>query len=165
MSRTISQNAPNFAAGPSKLDRLSRRVVLGLICAMAGLAAAGTGGIFLLKPGTAQAGRPVAGTLRAAANYARLPAMHFTLTDGDRLRELRVRVVLDMDPAAPAKTVESYGPRIASAMSNVILDTDAGDLRGRNGAFYIKDAVMRTASRELGAMKIRQVLVQELIMR
>ena len=106
MSRTISQNAPNIAAGPSTLDRLGRRVVLGLLCTMVGLAAAGTGGAFLLKPGAAQAGRPVAETLRAAANYARLPAMIFTLADGDRLRELRVRVVLDMDPTAPAKTVE-----------------------------------------------------------
>ncbi|MGR0185822.1 flagellar basal body-associated FliL family protein [Azospirillum aestuarii] len=170
MSRTIRQNAPNIAAGPSTaatstLDRLSRRVVVGLLCTMAGLAAAGTGGAFLLKPGTAQAGRMVGDTLRTAANYARLPAMIFTLSDGDRLRELRVRVVLDMEPTAPAKTVESYGPRIASAMTNVMLETDPGELRGRNGAFYIKDAVMRTAAKELGAMKIRQVLVQELVMR
>lgn len=56
MSRTIRQNAPNIAAAPSTLDRLSRRVVVGLLCTMAGLAAAGTGGAFLLKPGTAQAG-------------------------------------------------------------------------------------------------------------
>lgn len=164
-ARGVAQGVARGSGGFSTLDRISGKIILGLMVLLAGLSAAGAGGAFLMKPAKAHAGLPVEQEPPAMANYARLPAMNFTLTDGDRLRELRVRVVLEMDPQAHAKTVESYGPRITSAMTTEMLDVNAGDLRGRDGSVLIKDAVMRTASKELRPMKVRQVLVQELVLR
>lgn len=152
------------ASRTSPLDRVSGKIILGLLALMIGLSLAGAGGIFLLKPATAHTGN---GTdiVHPVANYARLPVMNFTLNDGERLRELRVRVVLEMDPHAVPKLVESYGPRIASAMSGLMMDITPAELRGQDGTYVIKDAVMRAATTELRTMKIRQVLVQELLLR
>lgn len=161
MPRTMGPAPRGF----SSLDRIGGRIILGLMLLMVGLSAAGAGTAFLLKPAKARAGRPVAEEAPALANYARLPAMTFTLSDGDRLRDVRVRVVLEMDPQVQPKTVESYGPRISSAMSTAMQEVDATELRGGGGTSLIKAAVMQTASKELGAMKVRQVLLQELVMR
>ncbi len=160
MGSTTSRSGPSAAAP----DRIGGRVILLLLAGLVGLAAAGTGGLFLLKPGTALAGRPAA-EARTAIRYARLPVMNFTLTDGDRLRELRLRVVLEMDPSVEPETVEPYGPRIANAMSNHMQDVAPQELRGGGGSILIKEAVMWTAGRELRPMKIRQVLVQEMLLR
>jgi len=146
------------------LDHVSGKIILGLLVLMIGLSLAGAGGIFLLKPATAHTGNG-AEVVHPIANYAPLPVMNFTLNDGDRLRELRVRVVLEMDPHAVPKLVESYGPRIASAMSGLMMDVAPAELRGQDGTYIIKDAVMRAAAKELRSMRIRQVLVQELLLR
>lgn len=152
--------------GFSALDRISGRIILGLMLLLVGLSAAGVGGALLLKPGNTRPGsHPAGAEATRAANYARLPAMTFTLSDGDRLRDVRLRVVLEMDPQAQAKTVESYGPRITSAMSTMMQEVPATELRGGGGTSFIKDAVMQTASKELRPMKVRQVLLQELVMR
>ncbi|WP_448203155.1 flagellar basal body-associated FliL family protein [Azospirillum sp. sgz302134] len=147
------------------LDRISGKVILLLLALVIGLSLASAGGLFLLKPRMARAGLPGPETTRPAANYASLPAMNFTLTDGDRLRELRVRVVLEMEPLAQPKTVVTYAPRIASAMNVLMLDVNPAELRGKNGPYFIKDAVMQTAAKEMQSMKVRQVLVQEMVMR
>lgn len=146
-------------------DRVGSKVVLALLVALIALATVGAGGIFLLKPGTAHAGRPLAEAVRPVANYARLPTMSFTLSDGDRLHELRVRVVLDMDPSVEAKTVESFVPRLTHALNTRMLDVDPADLRGGEGSLFIKSAVMQTAAREMRPLKVRQVLVQEMLLR
>lgn len=161
MPRTMG----HASRGVSTLDRISGKIILGLMLLMVGLSAAGAGSAFLLKPAKARAGRPVADEAPAMANYARLPTMNFTLSDGDRLRDVRVRVVLEMDPQVHPKTVESYGPRISSAMSTAMLEVNATELRGGAGTSFIKDAVMQTASKELRPMKVRQVLLQELVLR
>lgn len=153
------------ATAPSTPDRVGSKVILVLLAALIGLALTGAAGIFLLKPGTAHAGRPVAETVRPVANYAPLPTMSFTLSDGNRLHELRVRVVLEMDASVQPKAVESYVPRIASALNTRMLDVDPAELRGRDGSFFIKDAVMQTAAKEMRSMKVRQVLVQEMLLR
>lgn len=147
----------------SMRDRVGGRIFLVLFAALIGLAATGAGGVFLLKPAKAHTGRGSHEPL--AAVYAPLPPMNFTLSDGARLRELRVRVVLEMDPLTEAKLVESYGSRIASAMNTLMLDVEPADLRGPSGSIFIKDAVMQTARKELRPMKVRQVLVQELLLR
>ncbi|MBP2312494.1 flagellar basal body-associated FliL family protein [Azospirillum soli] len=153
------------AESPSMPDRVGSKVILALLAVLVTLTAAGAGGIFLLKPGTAHAGRPVAEAVRPVANYARLPTMNFTLSDGNRLHELRVRVVLEMDPAVEAKAVDSFVPRITNALSTRMLDVDPAELRGGEGSLFIKDAVMQTAAKEMRPLKVRQVLVQEMLLR
>ncbi len=162
--RTTPRMTLGGADRTSSLDRVSGKIILGLLALMIGLSLAGAGGVFLLKPATAHTGG-ASELVRPIANYASLPVMNFTLNDGDRLRELRVRVVLEMDPHAVPKVVESYGPRIASAMSGLMMDVAPVELRGQDGTYVIKDAVMRAAGLELRPMKIRQVLVQEMLLR
>jgi Flagellar basal body-associated protein FliL. len=163
--RTAAPRTPlRDADRPSTLDRVSGKIILGLLVLMIGLSLAGAGGVFLLKPATAHTGQG-SDVVRPIANYAPLPVMSFTLSDGDRLRELRVRVVLEMDPHTVPKVVESFGPRIANAMNGLMMDVTPADLRGQDGSYVIKDAVMRAAAKELRPMKVRQVLVQELILR
>lgn len=146
-------------------DRLDRRILLILAAIVFTLSFAGAGTILLSKKASS-AGLHATPAVRAdSVTYARLPAMSFTLNDGTRLRELQLRVVLEMDPTVTAKSVELYFPQIADAMSLRMLDVDPEELRGAEGPIYVKDALRFAAAKVLRPLKVRQVLVQDMLLR
>lgn len=146
-------------------DRLDRRILLLLAAIVFTLTFAGAGTILLSKK-AASAGLHGGPAVRSdAVTYARLPAMSFTLNDGTRLRELQLRVVLELDPTVQAKAVEPYYPQITDAMNLRMLDVDPDELRGADGPNYIKDALRFAAAKVLRPLKVRQVLVQDMLLR
>jgi flagellar protein FliL len=151
---------------PPEAEPIGGRIIPALFLLIVTLAAAGAGGVLMLKPATAHTGG--ASTRMSATvqpTYASMPAMSFTLRDGDRLRELKVRVVLELDPSVPLETVKPYLPHIADAMSVRMLDVDPNELSGQDGPHYIKDALGFAANKAIRPLKIRQVLVQDMLLR
>lgn len=150
----------------SEAERFGGRIIPALFLLIVALAAAGAGGVLMLKPATAHTGALPAKTIVGPQPaYAAMPAMSFTLRDGERLRELKVRVVLELDPSVPLETVKPHLARIADAMSVRMLDVDPNELRGQDGPHYIKDALGFAANKAIRPLKIRQVLVQDMLLR
>lgn len=165
----VSMVSPGTVAGGVAVpmpERVSNKIVLLLLALLATLAVAGAGGVLMLKPATAHSGKPpVRVETMAVATYAALPTMSFTLTDGNRLRELRIRAVLELDPSIPLESVKPYLPRIADAMSVRMLEVEPGELSGQDGPLYIKDALRFVADKALRPLKVRQILVQDMLLR
>lgn len=163
-----------IAAGPDRNDsaslveRVGNRFVFVLLAVLVTFAAAGTGGVLMLRPATAHGAFGPARTAvpaTAPALYARMPAMTFTLNDGSRLRELRVSAVLEFDPATPLDAVTPHLARIADSMSLRMLDVDPAELNGRDGSAYVKDALRFAAAKAIRPLKLRQVLIQDMLLR
>lgn len=89
--------------------------------------------------------------------------MGFTLTDGRHLRELRIRVVLELPPKSDPAPVNPAAERIATAMTDLMLNLQARDLSGSGGSQIVKTHMLKAARAELHPLEIRQVLVQEMI--
>lgn len=156
----------NRVAQPQSERRLDRRILLILAALVVALSSAGAGTILLRKQLSPAGGRtPAVEVKPGAVTYARLPAMSFTLNDGTRLRELQLRVVLELDPSVPAKAVEPYIPHITDAISLRMSDVDPEELRGAEGPLYVKDALRYSAAKVLRPLKVRQVLVQDMLLR
>ncbi|WP_449232097.1 flagellar basal body-associated FliL family protein [Azospirillum doebereinerae] len=148
-------------------ERAGNKIILGLFVLMLTLTGAGAGGALMLKPATASTGRAPARAEAGAAvaTYAALPTLNVTLNDGDRLRELRIRAVLELDPSVPLETVKPYLPRIADALSLRMMEVDPNELRGQDGPLYVKDALRFAANKAMRPLKVRQVLVQDMLLR
>ncbi|MBK1840023.1 flagellar basal body-associated FliL family protein [Azospirillum sp. YIM B02556] len=148
-------------------DGTGNRIVLALLGLMIAFAGAGAGGALLLRPAPAQGAYapPRIAAASAPAVYAALPTLTVTLNDGRRLQELRLRAVLEFDPATPLETVTPHLPHIADAISRRLLEVDPAELRGAEGPAYIKDALRYVANKTMRPLKLRQVLIQDMLLR
>lgn len=147
------------SASRGKAEGPPVRVLLVLASVLGLLAMLGVGSAVVFGAGSAKAGRgghpgPV---------YAALPAMNFTLTDGSRLRELRLKVLLEMDPTADLAVVEPRGPRIVGALESRMAGVRASELSGTGGTRMVKDLITVAANHELRPLRVRQVLLQEML--
>ncbi|MBP2299196.1 flagellar basal body-associated FliL family protein [Azospirillum picis] len=151
----------------ASLDHVGRRMVLALLGLLVAFAGAGVGSALLLRPAKAHGalGPAGAGAMPAPGVYATLPTMVVTLNDGRQLRELRLRAVLEFDPATPLTAVTPQLPRIADAMTRRLLDVSPSDLQGANGSAYVKDALRFVADRTMRPLKAKQVLIQDMLLR
>ncbi len=158
--RPVHASSAATAAPP---ERTSLRVVVVLVGLIGLLAAMGVAGsLYLLEPKGAQARNGLRGASAPPA-YAALPAMDFTLSDGSRLRMLRLKVLLEMDRVVGDKAVEVHGPRIASALSARMVNVTTQELNGWDGSSRVKDAVTVEANREMRPARVRRVLLQEML--
>ncbi len=167
MAKTAAAAEAGSGDSLSSLDRTGNRLVFALMLLMVAFAGAGAGGALLLRPAPAQ-GAYVPARIAAAsapAVYASLPTLIVTLNDGRRLHELRLRAVLEFDPATPLETVTPHLPRIADAMNQRLLEVDPAELRGADGPAYVKDALRFVANRTMRPLKLRQVLIQDMLLR
>ncbi|WP_146214635.1 flagellar basal body-associated FliL family protein [Azospirillum thermophilum] len=150
---------------PATPPRIDGRIFLILSALLIALAGAGTGGMLILKPATAHTARQADRAVTGVATYIPLPAMSVSFNDGMRQRDLQLRLVLEMDPGVQAKLVEPLIPRIADAVSVRMQEFEAAELRGSDGPLFIKDAVRYTAGKVLRPLPVRQVLIQDMLMR
>lgn len=134
-----------------------------LIALFVGMAGLGTGGAFALRAVAKPSG------FREAASrhptYVPLPVMNLTLSDGYRLRTLHLRVLLEFDPKTPADAVKPLEPRIVNALSSGMSDVHPAELAGSDGSRIVKDVVTVAANRELRPLRVRGVLLQEMLVR
>lgn len=148
----------------ARLRRPNAGLVLfaALFMAMAGL---GTGGAFALRTVVKPPGAGHRDAASRLPTYIPLPAMNLTLSDGYRLRTLHLRVLLEFDPRTPADAVKAYEPRIVNALSSGMSDVHPSELAGSDGSRIVKDVVTVAANRELRPLRVRGVLLQEMLVR
>lgn len=140
--------------------RSLRRGMMVLACAMVGFAITGVGGFALFGVKGAQAGKPLSGPV-----YAPLPPMEFALSDGERTRQVDLNVVLELPQGLEKAQLGVHVNRIANAINARLIEVEPGELSGPAGTQRVKDVVSATADRELRPMRVRQVLLQKLVMR
>lgn len=151
--------------GSTGSERSLTRGAMLLVGALGLLTAVGGGGIALF--GTAHAGKPVAEEpkVQVLGTVAPLPPMEFTLADGHRVRQVELRVLLELDPKVDRKLVEMHAPRIANALSASMIDVNPTELTGPAGTRLVKEQISIAANRELKPIRIRQVLLQRFLVR
>lgn len=145
-------------------ERSPVRLILILIGALVCLAGLGWGTATVFGIGPV---KPSRGISEAAAGhiYVKMPAMEFAMPDGLRFRQLRVRLVLEMPGDVDRDIIASYVPRIANTVSTRMADVAAADLNGAEGVQVVKSVVAHAANRELRPLRVRKVLVQEMLLR
>ncbi|HYH39138.1 MAG TPA: flagellar basal body-associated FliL family protein [Azospirillum sp.] len=141
-------------------ERSLRRGMLVLAVLMLGLAVTGVGGFALFGIKSAQAGKTPAGPV-----FAPLPSLEFALSDGERTRQVDLDVVLELPQGMEKAQLAAHVTRIANALNARLIEVEPGDLSGPAGTQRVKDVVSATADRELRPMRVRQVLLQKLVMR
>ncbi|WP_042701383.1 flagellar basal body-associated protein FliL [Azospirillum sp. B506] len=146
-------------------DGTGNRIFLALLGLMLAFAGAGAGSALILRPSPAHGAHPPVRIEPAPAVYAALPTLTLTLNDGRRLQELRLRAVLEFDPATPMEAVTPHLPRIADAIGQRLLEVNPAELRGADGQIYVKDALRYVANKTIRPLKLRQVLIQDMLLR
>ncbi|MBY6263549.1 flagellar basal body rod protein [Azospirillum sp. 412522] len=160
-----AMSAESDRDGLPSFDGTGNRIVLTLLGLMLAFAGTGIGSALMLRPSPAQGAHPPARVDVAPAVYATLPTLTVTLNDGRRLQELRLRAVLEFDPATPLEAVTPHLPRIADAIGRRLLEVDPAELRGAEGQVYVKDALRYVANKTMRPLKLRQVLIQDMLLR
>lgn len=145
----------------SSSERSLRRGLLFLAVLIVGLAITGVGGLMLVGVKSAHASKPPA----PGPVFAALPPLEFALADGRNIRQVDLDVVLELPPGLEKKQLDAHVVRIANALNARLIEVEAEDLRGPSGTQRVKDAVSAAANRELRPMRVRQVLLQKLVMR
>ncbi|SMH58521.1 flagellar basal body-associated FliL family protein [Azospirillum agricola] len=135
-------------------------VLTGLILALGGLGAAGA--VLASKnrspvPAASEKAKP-------AKHYAALPQMTFTLGGGDA-RLIDVKVLLEIDPSVDGKVADPYVPRIADQLSDRLRQIDPQQLSGAEGARLMKSTIGSVLDRELRGVRIREVLLDRMVVR
>lgn len=148
------------AAEAVSSERSLRRGMLVLAVLMVGLAITGVGGVALFGVKSAHAGKTPAGPV-----FAPLPPLEFALSDGERVRQVDLDVVLELPQGMEKAQLTAHVTRIANALNARLIEVEAGELSGPAGTQRVKDVVGATADRELRPMRVRQVLLQKLVMR
>ncbi|AWK85311.1 flagellar basal body-associated FliL family protein [Azospirillum thermophilum] len=97
-------------------------------------------------------------------HYAVLPPMTFTLGGGDA-RTVDVKVLLEIDPAVSDKVADPYLPRIADQLSDRMRQIDAGQLNGAEGARLMKSAIAGVLSHEMRNVRVREILLDQMVVR
>jgi len=143
----------------------SNRVLLVLIGVLIGLASMGTATAVVVRGGAAsRASQGVIVPKASVPVFAALPRMDFSFAEGRMTRRLSVKVLLELDPSAQKGVVDQHAPRIVSAVNTRMSSYAPDDLRGPSGARIVKDTVSAAAVRELDPVRVRGVLVQEMVM-
>ena len=97
-------------------------------------------------------------------NYAALPPMTFTLGGGDA-RLVDVRVLLEIDPSVDPKQAVSYVPRISDQMADRLRQIEPDQLAGAEGAKLMKNTLASVVNREAGPMRVKDVLLDRMVVR
>ena len=155
----MARTATSLSEAPSS-ERSLRLGLLVIAMLMIGLAVTGFGGFMLFGSRTAHAGKGPAGPF-----YAPLPPLAFALSDGERFRQVDLDVVLELPQGMETAQLNVHVARIANALNARLIEVEADDLSGPSGTQRVKDVVSATADRELRPVRVRQVLLQKLVMR
>lgn len=149
---------------PPPPPRSNNRVLVVLVGVLLMLAAAGAATAYVFGAGTAFASKvSTQSNGKSAPQYAKLPAMTFSFADGRIMRRLSLRVLLELDPSVETKSIDTVTPRIISGINMQMSGVLSSELVGAGGTRFVKDAVTTVANRELQPVRVRQVLVQEML--
>lgn len=98
-----------------------------------------------------------------ARNYAALPEMSVSLGGGSRTMDLKVK--LELDPMVDPKITVPYATRIADRLSDRMREMEPERLAGADGAKLMKSAISSVVNREVSGIKVRDVLLESMVIR
>ncbi|AWJ85060.1 hypothetical protein TSH58p_16955 [Azospirillum sp. TSH58] len=124
------------------------------------LAALGTWTVVSGKSGARSAG----GDRNAQKTYASLPTMTFTLGGSDA-RLVDIRVLLEIEPTGDPNPATPFVPRIADQMADRLRQIEPSQLSGAEGANLIKSTVASVMKREAQTIRVREVLLERMVVR
>ncbi|MGQ9367154.1 flagellar basal body-associated FliL family protein [Azospirillum sp. A39] len=139
----------------------SLRVPLVVTGLLAGLVALGGTGAAVVTAVQAHRAGPGDGTgLRR--NYASLPGMSFTMAGA---REMDLRVKIELDAAVDPAVADPYATRIADRLGDRFRLIDPERLQGAEGAKLLKSTIIAVVDREIRPVRVRDVLLESLVIR
>ncbi|PWC34535.1 flagellar basal body-associated FliL family protein [Azospirillum sp. TSO35-2] len=125
------------------------------------LAALGAGGAFIASKNRAPAGQTLPG---GDKKYASLPVMTFSL-GGNDARMVDVKVLLEIDPLVDGKVADPYVPRITDRLSDRMRQIDPQQLSGAEGAKLMKSTIAGVLDREMRGVRVRDILLDRMVVR
>ncbi|HYH18507.1 MAG TPA: hypothetical protein VD995_07795 [Azospirillum sp.] len=96
-------------------------------------------------------------------NYAHLPEMSLAL--GGTGKTMDLRVLIELDPKVDPKVTDPYAARIADRLGDRIRQIEPERLTGADGAKLMKSTVTAVVDREIRPVKVRDVLLERMVVR
>lgn len=97
-------------------------------------------------------------------NYVALPEMSISV-GGAAGREMDLKLLLQYDPNVKGDIVAGYETRISERLGDRIREIGMEQLQGAEGAKLLKGAVAAVVDRELRTARVRDVLIEKMIVR
>lgn len=121
----------------------------------------GVGVVVVNSSSTGVDERDIVARMGAKKNYAVLPEMSVALGGGNRTMDLRVR--LELDPKIDPKVTDPYAARIADRLSDRMREIEPERLAGADGARLMKNTITSVVDREVRTIKVRDVLLESMV--
>ncbi len=150
-----------FRRGNGEAIALSFPVIVAILLFL--LASVGGVGVVVVKSVQRTDDREVVARMGPKKNYALLPDMSVALGNGSRTMDLRVR--LELDPQVDPNVTLPYTARIADRLSDRMREIEPEQLTGADGARLMKNAITSVVSREVRSIKVRDVLLESMVVR
>jgi flagellar basal body-associated protein FliL len=96
-------------------------------------------------------------------NYAALPEMSLSLGGTGKIMDLRV--LIELDPKVDPKVADPFAARIADRLGDRIRQIEPERLTGAEGAKLMKSTVTAVVDREIRPVKVRDVLLERMVVR
>lgn len=145
-------------------DSRSLRFPLLIVGGLVALGAVSVGGAAAVKAMLAPPQPNVAARMGPKRNYAPLPEISVAV-GGAADRTVDLRILVELDPQVDPKSTEPYAPRIADRIGDRIREIGLDRLNGSEGAGLVKDAITAVVDREIRPLRVREVLLDRMIIR
>lgn len=97
-------------------------------------------------------------------NYVSLPLMSIPVGDASG-REMDLKLLLEFDPSVKNDVALSYETRISERLGDRVREIGMDRLQGAEGAKLVKGAVASVVDRELRPVRVRDVLIEKMVLR
>lgn len=131
-------------------------LVVGLLLALAVLGAGGAAVVASVREPAPRA--------FPKQNYVALPAMSIPVGGGSG-REMDLKLLLEFDAKVKKDVAFGYETRISERLGDRIREIGMENLQGAEGARLLKGAVAAVVDRELRPVRVRDVLIEEMVVR
>jgi flagellar protein FliL len=136
-------------------------LVVGLLLALALL---GAGGAAVVSSVRSPSPPSPSARIFPQLNYVSLPEMSIPVGGGTG-REMDVKLLLEFDPLVKKDVAFGYETRISERLGDKIREIGLDQLQGAEGAKLLKGAVAAVIDRELRPVRVRDVLIEKMIVR
>lgn len=145
-------------------DARSLRFPLLIVGGLFALGTLSVGGAAAVKAMLAPSQPNVAARMGPKRNYAALPEISVAV-GGAADRTVDLRILVELDPQTDPKATDPYAPRIADRVGDRIREIGLDRLNGSEGAGLVKDAITAVVDREIRPLRVREVLLDRMIIR
>lgn len=133
-------------------------LALGLLIALGLLSAGGAAVVASVREPEPQA------RIFPKINYVSLPVMSIPVGGGSG-REMDLKLLLEYDSSVKGDVALGFETRISERLGDRIRDIGVDQLQGAEGARLLKGAVVSVVDRELRPARVREVLIEKMIVR